>query len=119
MNVVKVFRTDDFSLVATIPVGTQTHGVWPSGYGTRVYVGLENGDALQAIDTHSNTVVAEVPIGQAPQALNYVPGAVPEGDGLQGLVPLGIAGQVARFALAGPAERSPQEIGRASCRERV
>ena len=31
----KVFRTDDFSQVATIPVGKLPHGIWPSGDGTR------------------------------------------------------------------------------------
>ncbi len=51
LNEVKVFRTDDFSLVATIPVGKLPHGIWPSGDGSRVYVGLENGDKLTAIDT--------------------------------------------------------------------
>jgi YVTN family beta-propeller protein len=51
LNQVKVFRTTDFSLVATIPVGKLPHGVWPSGDGTRVYVGLENNDLLTAIDT--------------------------------------------------------------------
>src|ERR1700757_4961601 len=42
LNQVKVFRTDDFSEVATIPVGNLPHGVWPSGDGSRIYVGLEN-----------------------------------------------------------------------------
>lgn len=100
LNQVKVFRTDDFSQVATIPVGKLPHGVWPSGDGSRIYVGLENADALVAIDTATNTVIGHVPIGQAPQAINYVPDAVPEGDGLQGLQPLGIAGQVAHLTLA-------------------
>ena len=98
-NQVKVFNTDDFSQVATIPVGSLPHGGWPSGDGTRVYVGLENGDALAAIDTLSNTVIANVPIGQAPQAVTYVPNAVPEGSGTQGLVPLGLAGEVAHLSL--------------------
>ena len=35
LNEVKVFRTDDFSQVATIPVGKLPHGVWPSGDGSR------------------------------------------------------------------------------------
>ena len=78
LNEVKVFRTDDFAQVATIPVGNLPHGIWPSGDGTRVYVGLENADALAAIDTLTNKVIATIPIGQAPQALVYVPGAVPE-----------------------------------------
>ncbi len=92
LDQVKVFRTDDFSLVATIPVGKLPHAVWPSGDGTRVYVGLENDDRMIAIDTHSNMVIASVPIGQAPQAIVYVPDAVPEGDGSSGLQPLGLAG---------------------------
>ncbi|MDY0746341.1 YncE family protein [Paucibacter sp. R3-3] len=99
LDQVKVFRTDDFSPVATIRVGKLPHGVWPSGDGSRIYVGLENADALAAIDTATNTVVGQVPIGQAPQAIAYVPDAVPEGDGLQGLQPLGIAGQVASLSL--------------------
>jgi len=98
-NEVKVFRTDDFSQVATIPVGKLPHGVWPSGDGTRVYVGLENDDALAAIDTASNTVVATIPIGQAPQAIAYVPDAAGP-DAKQNLQPLGIAGEVAHLALA-------------------
>src|SRR6201987_5056191 len=68
LNQVKVFRTDDFSLVATIPVGNLPHGVWPSGDGSRIYVGLENADELAAIDTATNTVIANIPIGQEPQA---------------------------------------------------
>ena len=98
-NEVKVFRTDDFSQVATIPVGKLPHGVWPSGDGTRVYVGLENDDALAAIDTTSNTVVATIPIGQAPQAIAYVPDAAGR-DAQQNLQPLGVAGEVAHLALA-------------------
>src|SRR6478752_5885428 len=50
LNQVKVFRTDDFSKVATVPVGNLPHGVWPSGDGSRMYVGLENDDQLIAID---------------------------------------------------------------------
>ena len=100
LNQVKVFRTDDFSLAATIPVGALPHGVWPSGDGKRIYVGLENADALAAIDTATNQVVGNVPIGEAPQAIAYVPNAVPEGDGTQNLQPLGIAGHVMQVKLA-------------------
>lgn len=100
LNEVKVFRTDDFSLAATIPVGSLPHGVWPSGDGTRVYVGLENADALAAIDTATNKVVGHVPIGQAPQAIAYVPDAAPDPDDRQNLQPLGVAGQVAHLVLA-------------------
>jgi YVTN family beta-propeller protein len=99
LGVVKVFRASDFAQVATIDVGALPHGVWPSGDGSRIYVGLENDDAIAVIDTRANRVVARVPIGQAPQALVYVPDAVPEDDGTAGLQPLGLAGNATHFAL--------------------
>jgi YVTN family beta-propeller protein len=99
LNEVQVFRTDDFSKVATVPVGRLPHGVWPSGDGTRIYVGLENDDRLAAIETLTNTVTATVPIGQAAQAVNYVPNAVPNGDGTEGLQPLAVAGQAVQLSL--------------------
>jgi YVTN family beta-propeller protein len=98
-NQVKIFSTNDFSQIATISVGSLPHGIWPSGDGTRMYVGLENGDGLAAIDTLSNKVIANVTIGQAPQAVTYVPNAVIEGNGTQGLTPLGVAGEVAHLTL--------------------
>jgi YVTN family beta-propeller protein len=97
-NKVRVFRTDTFHETATIPVGALPHGVWPSGDGSRIYVGLENADKLTAIDTASNKVVAEIPIGQAPQAIAYVPNAV-SGDGLVNLKPLGTAGEATKLTL--------------------
>ena len=106
LNEVKVFRTDDFSLAATIPVGSLPHGVWPSGDGSRIYVGLENADALAAIDTATNTVIANIPIGQAPQAIAYVPGAAPDPDDRQNLQPLGVAGRAVHLALATRGERN-------------
>src|SRR5271156_4827464 len=59
LNEIQVFRTDDFSKVATIPTGKLPHGIWPS-----------------AVDTLANKVIAESPVGQAPQALVYVPNAI-------------------------------------------
>jgi YVTN family beta-propeller protein len=88
-NVVKVYRRSDFQLTATIPVGPVPHGVWPSGDGSRIYVGLQQGDAVAVIDTKSNTKIAEIPVGQSPQALVYVANAVPSGSGTQNLEPLG------------------------------
>jgi YVTN family beta-propeller protein len=102
LNEVQVYRTDNFSKVATIPVGKLPHGIWPSGDGKRVYVGLENEDRLAAIDTLTNTVIATSPIGQAAQAVVYVPNAVPEGAGTAGLKPLGIAGQSTQLRLVPP-----------------
>ena len=104
LNEVQVYRTDNFSKVATIPVGKLPHGIWPSGDGKRVYVGLENEDRLAAIDTLANKVIATSPIGQAAQAVVYVPNAVTEGAGTQGLKPLGIAEQSTQLWLV-PAGR--------------
>jgi YVTN family beta-propeller protein len=126
LNEIKVFRTDNFEQVTTIPVGKLPHGIWPSGDGTRVYVGLENEDKLAAIDTLKNEVIATSPIGQAPQALVYVPDAVPavsgtlnaamtkmmvvpEGLGTSNLQPLGIAGQSAELWLVRPGAKKEEK----------
>jgi hypothetical protein len=117
LNEIQVFRTDDFSKVATIPVGKLPHGIWPSGDGTRVYVGLENEDRIAAVDTLSNKVIATSPIGQAAQAVVYVPDAipmvsdhgnaamtampiVPEQSGTANLQPLGVAALSTQLWLA-------------------
>ena len=114
LNQVQVFHTDDFSKVTTIPVGKLPHGVWDSGDGTRVYVGLENDDRLVAINTLTNQVVATIPIGQAPQAVVYVPDAVPTGAGAgagtEGLQPLGVAGEAAHITLAAPGGGEPTSV---------
>ncbi len=102
LNLIKVFRTDDFSPVATIPVGSLPHGIWPSGDGSRLYVGLENDDAIGVVDTSTNKLIATIPAGQAAQALVYVPNAVPNGDGKQNLSPLGIAANAVHLSLSSP-----------------
>ena len=104
-----MFRTNNFELVATIPTGKLPHGIWPSGDGTRVYVGLENEDRIAAIDTPgpsgtalTNKVIATSPGGQAAQAVT------------QGLRPLGLAGKSEQLSLAPPGakagERSPTSV---------
>ncbi|HEV3100693.1 MAG TPA: YncE family protein [Candidatus Udaeobacter sp.] len=99
-NEVKVFRRGDTpELVATIPTGELPHGIWPSGDGSRVYVALENGEHCVAIDTVTNKVIANIPIGQTTQALVYVPNAVPSGSGAENLMPLGAAANTARLRL--------------------
>jgi YVTN family beta-propeller protein len=108
LNEVKVFRRGEKpELVATIPVGDLPHGLWPSGDGSRMYVALENGQAAVAINTLTNSVVATIPIGQTTQALVYVPGAVPNGDGAANLVPLGEAGNTAHLRLQSGAPALP------------
>ena len=100
-NIVKVFRTDTFDQIASVPVGALPHGLWPSGDGSRIYVGLENDDAVAVIDTATNKVIATIPIGQGPQGVAYVPGAVPSGQGLDNLVPLAKAQGKAQVVLEG------------------
>jgi YVTN family beta-propeller protein len=102
-NAVKVYRRGEKpELVATIPTGDLPHGIWGSGDGTRVYVGLENQDAVVAIDTLKNTVLATIPVGQQPQALVYVPEAVPVGNGTTNLISLDEAGKATHLTLIAP-----------------
>ena len=110
LNQVKVFRTDDYSQVATIDVGALPHGIWPSGDGTRVYVGLENADGAAVIDTLENKLIATIPLGQGPQGVAYVPGAVPEGPGTENLAPLGVAANSAQLSLGAPGAKSATQV---------
>src|SRR5712671_6705961 len=111
LNQVKACRTTDFEQVATIAVGDLPHGIWPSGDGTRVYVGIENGDAVTAIDTATNRVIATIPNGQAAQALVYVPEAAPaQAAGAEGLQPLGLAGAATHLALAAPGSSNATSV---------
>ena len=100
LNEVKVFTTTDHpELTATIPTGELPHGLWPSGDGTRIYVGLENADAVTAIDTRSNKVVATIRSGQSPQGMAYIPTAVSSGDGTDNLTPIGTSGEALHLTL--------------------
>ena len=108
-NEVKAFRRGATpELVATIPVGELPHGIWPSGDGSRVYVALENGEHCVAIDTVTNKVIANIPIGQTTQALVFVPNAVPSGSGTENLMPLGVAANTARLHLEAGGATSPK-----------
>src|SRR6201993_1553036 len=107
-NQVKAYRRGPTpELVATISVGSLPHGIWPSGDGSRIYVALENGGTAAAIDTLSNKVIANVPIGQTTQALVYVPDAVPSGTGTDNLARLGEAANTARIHLEAAGTSSP------------
>ena len=102
LNEIQVFRTDTFERIATIPTGPLPHGIWPSGDGTRMYVGIENGDAMSVVDTKLQKVVATIPTGQAGQAIVYIPDAVPQGDGRTNLQPLGVASMATHLKLSAP-----------------
>ena len=102
-DAVKVYRRGAHpTLVDSIATGALPHGIWGSGDGSRVYVGLENQDSVAVVDTYSNRIVATIPVGQQPQALVYVPDAVPHGDGTAGLAPLGDAGNADHLLLQAP-----------------
>ena len=106
LNEVKVYRRGaqpgSPELIARIPTGDLPHGIWHSGSGERVYVGLENSDEVVAIDTLSNKIIATIPIGQTPQALVYVSGAVASGDATANLSPLGVAGEALHIEMLPP-----------------
>jgi YVTN family beta-propeller protein len=103
LSEVKVFTTsDEPQLVATIQTGALPHGLWPSGDGTRIYVGLENANAVAAIDTGTNKVIATISSGQSPQGMVYVPDAVPSGSGKENLSSLGASGQAVYLTLGVP-----------------
>ncbi len=71
-NVVKVYTRDAVPrMVTTLAMGNVPPAIWPSGDGLRVYVGLKNGNAVQAIDTLQNRVIAKIRVGQLPQALVF------------------------------------------------
>ncbi|MFB3916430.1 MAG: YncE family protein [Terriglobales bacterium] len=115
-NQVKVFRRGAKpELVATIPVGALPHGLWPSGDGSRIYVALENNGAVAAIDTLTNKVISNIPIGQTAQALVYVPDAAPTATaGVENLKPLGQAANTASLELQAAGAGLPSARGTAS-----
>ena len=87
-NAVKVYSTGkQATLLATIATGALPHGAWTSDDNTRVYIGLENGDGVQVIDTATNKIVATMGGGQAPQALVYLSNVAPTAEDRNNLVP--------------------------------
>ena len=76
-NKVRVFDVaKNFMETDTINVGALPHGLWPSADGKVLYVGLEYGDEVQAIDLVNLKVISTIKIGQSPQALVYADDAV-------------------------------------------
>jgi len=90
------------TLAATVQTGDLPHGIWGSRDGARVYVGLENGDCVQAIDALTNRVIAAIPTGQLPQALVYVPAATTSDVGNANLKPLGAVAEALHLELTPP-----------------
>lgn len=79
--------------------GASPHGIWPSPDNTRLYVALQKSDAVDVIDTSTNEVINTLSVGQDPQALVYVAGAVPEGDGSSNLTQQGVGKRIENLEL--------------------
>src|SRR5919202_696444 len=77
--------------------GESPHGIWPSPDNTRIYVALQKSDAVDVIDTSTNEVINTLKIGQDPQALVYVAGAVKDGDGRSNLTNQGLGKRIKNF----------------------
>jgi YVTN family beta-propeller protein len=77
--------------------GFEPHGLWPSPDFTRMYVVLEESDAMDVIDTSTHQIIATLAIGQQPQTPVYVPNAVPEGDGRANLTRQGLDKRIEHF----------------------
>jgi len=92
--------------VAAVPTsGPHPHGVWPSPDNRRLYVGLEGADAVDVLDTTDPArprPLTTVRVGQQPQAVVYVAGAVPSGPGTDGLGRQGLDHRVETFRVVGP-----------------
>lgn len=97
----KVFRrgTKTPELVTTIDnSGAAPHGIWPSPDNTRIYVALQKSDAVDVIDTATNKVIHTLRVGQDPQALVYIAGAVPIGHaGTANLTRQGLGAKIENF----------------------
>jgi len=70
--------------------GFGPHGVSPSPDSSRIYVALQNSDAVDVIDTATDAVIHTIRVGQNPMALVYVAGAVPSGEGRRRLTHQGL-----------------------------
>jgi len=101
-NVTKVYQRRPgriIRLVSTIPSsGFEPHGIWPSPDNTTVYVVNEKSDTVDVMSTRAHTVVDTLKVGQEGQALVYVAGAVPSGDGRQHLGRQGLGKRVENAA---------------------
>jgi YVTN family beta-propeller protein len=76
-NKVRIFDVaNNFLQRDTINAGALPHGIWPSADGKLMYIGIEYGDQVQAINLQNMSLTATIQIGQSPQALVYADNAV-------------------------------------------
>ena len=101
LNQVLVFRRAGAhpTLVKRIKTsGYAPHGIWPSPDNKRIYVALQKSDAVDVIDTATDTVIKTLHVGQDPMALVYVANAVPHGNGRRGLTHQGLGKRIQTIA---------------------
>lgn len=80
--------------------GVQPHGLWPSADNTRMYIVNEHSDTVDVVDLQNEfRVIETLDVGQEGQALIYVAGAVPNGDGTKNLGRQGLNGRAANVLL--------------------
>src|SRR6267143_449933 len=103
-----------FAVLKSIDTGPITNHVnfARTANGTFAYVTIGGLNEVKVFRTDDFAQVATIPVGKAPQAITYVPNAVPEGDGTQGLQPLDVAGRATHLALG--AVEGRKTIGSAS-----
>lgn len=115
-NKVRVFDVaQDFKQTDTINVGALPHGLWPSANGKLLYVGLEYGDQVQAIDLETMKALPPVKIGQSPQALVYADHAVTDAANKTGLSALNDTAETQILTMKNP-EQAGKAIGRIAVR---
>ncbi len=109
LNHVKVFRTDDFSQVATIPPARSPRslalGRWNADLCRPGERRCSRGDRHGPQRGHRHD-----PDRPGPQGVAYVPEAVPEGAGAPNLQPLGAAGQSSTLTLAGSDGKAATQV---------
>jgi YVTN family beta-propeller protein len=79
--------------------GIEPHGLWPSPDNSRIFIVNEHSDTMDVADPASLTVLHTLEVGQESQALVYVAGAVPSGEGKQNLGTQGLTSGVAENRL--------------------
>jgi len=101
LNLTKVYTQPDPEAMPTFLTsitasGIEPHGLWPSPDNSHMYIVNEHSDTVDFVDlagTNAMKVTKTLNVGQEGQALVYVAGAVPEGDGTQNLGRQGLSGK--------------------------
>jgi YVTN family beta-propeller protein len=88
--------------------GIEPHGLWPSPDNSRIFIVNEHSDSMDVADPASLMVLHTLKVGQESQALVYVAGAVPSGNGRQNLGTQGLTSDAVENRLVPVNDRSSQ-----------